>query len=127
MENQRKKEEIKKFQVLEYNRISLSLVGMYTKNLHEPTNEFYNSFISYYVLFVVVSFAIISSAVYMYQNKSHFEIISESTLVAIAGVQEAGMLLAIGKNNVQVKTLLLKLQEIVDEGNFSNENVSIFE
>lgn len=119
MSDQSKNENMKKFQVLEYNRISMGLLGMQTKNLHEPTNEFFSLFVSYYVQFIVVSFTIISSVVYMYKNKSHFEIISESSLVAIAGVQVAGMHLSIGKNNLKVKALLLKLQfDIVDKGNY---------
>lgn len=115
--NKRETEKIGKFQVLEYNRISMGWLGMHVKNLHDPTNEFFNSFISYYVLFIVISFTIMSSVVYMYLNKSHFEIISESSLVAIAGIQVAGMFLTIGMNNQKVKALFLKLQNIVDKGN----------
>lgn len=117
--DQNKNEKIEKYLVLEYNRISMGWLGMRTKNLNDPSNEFFSSLMSYYVLFIVVSFTIMSSVVYMYLNKSHFEIISESSLVAIAGVQVAGMFLTIGINNMEVKALFLKLQSIVDKGNFN--------
>lgn len=116
MEIENKKNALEKFKVLEYNQISMGWLGIHSKNLNEPTNEFYSSFIAFYVLFNVVSFTIMSSAVYMYLNINHFEIISESGLVAIAGVQAAGMFLSIGMNLNKIKRLHLTLQEIVDKG-----------
>lgn len=107
---------MEKFKVLEYNQISMGWLGIHSKHLDRPTNEFYTSFTAYYVLFNVVAFTIISSVVYMYLNIEHFEIISESGLVAIAGVQVAGMFLTIGINLKKVKLLHITLQEIVDKG-----------
>lgn len=76
---------MEKFKVLEYNQISMEWLGIHSKRLNEPTNEFYKSFVAYYVLSIVISFTIISSVVYVYLNIEHFKIITESGLVAIAG------------------------------------------
>lgn len=107
---------IEKFKVLEYNQISMEWLGIHSKRLNDPTNEFYRSFVAYYILFNVISFTIIASAVYMYVHIDNFEVITESFLVACAGIQVAGMFICIGINMQKVKTLHITLQELVDKG-----------
>lgn len=107
---------MEKFKVLKYNQILMGWLGIHSKHLDRPTNEFYTSLITYYVLFNVIAFTILSSVAYMYLNIEHFEKISESGLGVIAGVQVAGMFISIGVNLKKVKLLHLTLQEIVDKG-----------
>lgn len=106
---------MKGFKVLEYNQISMRWAGIHSKDLHKPTNEFFKSFATYYILFSVISFTIGSSAVYIYKNSTHFEMVSEPILIVIAGLQAGGMFLSVGLNMKKIKILHIKLQEIVDE------------
>lgn len=84
-------------------------------DLNKPSNEFFKSFATYYVLFSVISFTIGSSAVFVYKYSSHFEVVSEPCLIVIAGLQAVGMFVSVGLKMKQIKVLHIKLQEIVDE------------
>lgn len=109
---------MKEFKVLEYNQISMRWAGIHSKDLYKPTNEFFKSFATYYILFSVISFTIGSSAVFVYKYSSNFEVVSEPSLIVIAGSQAAGMFLSVGLNMKKIKILHIKLQEIVDESKY---------
>lgn len=100
---------------MEYNQISMSWVGIHSTKLSEPTNEFFKSFGTYYVLFSVISFTILSSAVFVYKYSSDFKLISEPCLIVIAGLQCVGMFCSIGLNMKKIKILHILLQKIVDK------------
>ncbi|XP_031637695.1 uncharacterized protein LOC116350104, partial [Contarinia nasturtii] len=106
---------MEKFEVLKYNQISMGWLGIHSKRLNEPTNEFFRSFVAFFILFNVVSFTIISSVVYVYIHIHSFEMIAEPFLDACCGTQVAGMFICIGINMKKVKKLHLVLQELVDK------------
>lgn len=109
-----------KFKVLESNQKYMTWLGIHSYRLTEPTNEFYTSFVAYYFIFSVVAFTITSSAVYIYLHLPAFEIVSEPCIVFVAGIQVVGMFISFGMKMKKVKNLHLKLQEIVNAGDFSN-------
>lgn len=111
---------MQKFKVLEYNRRLMSAIGTYSDNLSEPTNEFFKSFFSYFILFHALFMSITSSAVFMYKNFSEMSIFMEAFLIFVSGFQYGGMYLGIGLNMVKLKALHLKLQEMVDEAYISS-------
>lgn len=95
----------------------MARIGIHSHHLSEPTNKFFNSFVSYYYLFVFVVLLIVASAVNAYKNWPQIDIISEPCLIIIAGIQVTGMYLTVGFKMKQVKTLHIELQRIVDKGN----------
>lgn len=105
-----------KFKVLEYNQKFMSRFGIQSHNLNEPTNEFFKSPATYYVLINVILFTIISSAIFIYENVSQFELALQTSIIVIAGLQCGGMFLTFGLNIKKVKELHINLQNFVDEG-----------
>lgn len=103
-----------KLKVLDKNRTLMSAIGLYPNRLTELTNEFFESFSNYFILFNVI-FIIISCAVFLLNNGSDFGAALKAFLCIITGIQCGGMFLSIGLNMIKVKTLHLKLQEIVDD------------
>lgn len=106
---------MKNFNVLEYNQIYMSWIGIHSKHLNEPNNEFFKSIGTYYMVFNVISFTIVASAVFVYKNASNIELIAEPCLIVIAGFQVLGMFISVGLKMNKVKGLHIKLQEIVDK------------
>lgn len=72
------------------------------------------NFTPHLLLSIIKHLLIISSAVYMYLHIENFEVISESGLVTIAGIQVAGMFVSIGTNLNKIKHLHLVLQDITE-------------
>lgn len=105
-----------KFKVLECNHKFMVWLGIHSYRLTEPTNEFLHAISSYCVFFSVFMFTIISSAVFAYKNFSlQFDAALEAVFIVIAGLQASGMFISVGVEMKAVKTLHLKLQEIVHE------------
>lgn len=109
---------MEKFEVLMYNQMLMSKIGIYSYHLTDQTNEFFKSFATYYMLFSVFVIDTAASAMGIYENKDNLELVLEATLTVIAGIQCGGMYLSIGFNMKSVKALHLILQGIVDEGQF---------
>lgn len=103
-----------KFKVLERNRALMGAIGIYSNHLIEPTNDFCESFSTYFILFHVI-FYIISFSVITLKTVSDFGAALQACLCVITGIQCGGMFLSIGLKMIKVKTLHLKLQKIVDE------------
>lgn len=103
-----------KFKVLKYNQIFMSWLGIHSKHLNEPTNEFFKSFRSYYVL-IIMTIAILSCGRYFFTNLSEVQMALGALKIGWAGVQCIGMFIGIGLKMEQIKAMHLKLQEIVDE------------
>lgn len=105
-----------KFQLMELNLKLMSWLGIHSYRLKEPINEFFHSFFTYFNLVHAIIFVIISSVWFAMTNISQAGIMLEACMIAIAGLQYSGMFLSIGLKMKKVKSLHLKLQEIVDEG-----------
>lgn len=102
--------------ILEYNQAFMTKIGIYSYQLTNPSNEFFSSFMTYFILLNGTVFTIISSAVFVYKHLSDFQIVLETCLILIAGIQSCGAFLSIGLKMKEMKLLHLKLQAIVDEG-----------
>lgn len=108
-----------KFKVLKNNLKYMTHLGIYSDNLTEPTNEFFESISSYYVLISII-LAFTASAVFILKNSSDVKPSLGAMKICVGVVQCGGMFLGIGLKMIKVKALHLKLQSIVDEGNLIN-------
>lgn len=106
-----------KFKVLQLNQNVMARIGIHSHNLAEATNEFFNSFITYYIIFVV-TFFIFGSMTFVVINWPQYDIVAEPCLIAVGCIQVGGMYIGVGLKMKKVKLLHLRLQEIVDEGFF---------
>lgn len=103
-----------KFKVLEYNQSVMARIGIHSHHLYTPTNDFFKTFVSLYILFTI-TFFIFGSIVFICINWPQYDIISEPCLIAVGCVQVGGMFLGIGLKMKKVKQLHLRLQEMMDE------------
>lgn len=94
----------------------MAIFGIYSYHLTEPTNEFYTSIGSCYVIFWNIVFLSISSAIFCYQNVIHLDLVLRNVSLVVGGIQAAGMFISVGINMKTVKKFHLKLQQLVDEG-----------
>lgn len=104
-----------KFKVLKHNQSLMAWLGIHSYRLTEPSNEFYKSFGTYYILISIVSVFLISSA-YTALFSSDFQTVIQAWLLVVAGIQSGGMFISIGLEMKTIKRLQLKFQEIVDKG-----------
>lgn len=105
-----------KFNVLQNNQSLMAKLGIYSYRLKEPTNEFYKSLSTYYMLICIVTCSIGSSVAYVIQNISQFSSVLETCKILIISVQYAGMFLNFGLQMKKIKALHLHLQGIVNKG-----------
>lgn len=111
-----------KFRVLRFNQDFMARIGINSHRLHEPVNEFFHSFFTYFFLFHIIVFCITSSAFFVCQNLSDLGVAFATCSIVVAGFQCGGMYLSVGLKMTTVKTLHLKLQGIVDEGDEISAN-----
>lgn len=104
------------FNVLQYNQSFMAKIGIHSYRIAEPTNEFLQSPIAFFIPFVLIVCHVISSAVFISQNSQQFEAVLQAIFLMIAGIQSLGMYFSVGLKMKEVKILQLKLQQIVDEG-----------
>lgn len=109
-----------KFKVLQSNQRVMAWIGIHSHKLTEPSNEFFNSFVTFYFL-CTVGFFIFGSIMFVVINWPQYDVISEPCLIAVGCIQVFGMFLGIGLKMEKVKLLHLQLQEIVDEGKLPQE------
>lgn len=100
------------FKVLKNNELFMAWVGVRAYRFTERTNEFFTSFVPWYILLMVSVFTI-SSIVYFYMSLPRFE--SETCIVFLCGFQILGMLFSFGSEMHTIKAVHLSLQQIVDE------------
>lgn len=108
-----------KFTVLESNQAFMDWLGIYSYRLTEPTNEFLNSIVAWFFMFNSSVMIIGSSVLFIIKNMSQIQAVLGACKIAISGIQCGGMHLSVGIKMKLVKSLHLKLQQIVDEGNAS--------
>lgn len=94
----------------------MAWLRIYSHRLNEPSNEFFKSFIPYFILFCAIVCDMTSSAMFILKHLSEFLVILDPCFIVISGFQSGGMYLCAGVKLNQIKRLHLKLQEIVDEG-----------
>lgn len=104
-----------KFNVLESNQSFMAKLGIYSYKLTEPVNKFFKSFMTYYMLFSLILICVILSAMGVYVNWPNIVMVLEAFLTVVTGSQCAGIFISLGLNMKKIKTVHLKLQEIVDE------------
>lgn len=106
------------FKVLRLNELLMDRLHIYSHPLLTtasiPTNDFFRSITTYYILFHVVGF-IAGSAVFAYQNASHVVLALRTGTVLVGTCQALGMFLTVGCKFDKVKVLHQKLQAIVDQ------------
>lgn len=105
-----------RLKVLEYNQAMINKLGN-SSNFAEPANAFFRSKIVY-LLFGMIGVCITLGALGIYENWPNLELVIEATIAFVGGIQSGGMFLSLGLHFRKIKTLNLKLQEIVDHGNF---------
>lgn len=96
----------------------MARMGLYSYRLTEPTNEFFGSFASYYFLFNNGIFTLIASACFVYKHWPQMDIVSQPLTITLGGLTCFTMILSVGCKLNTVKLLHLKLQGMVDEGEF---------
>lgn len=104
---------MKKFKVLDHNEKFIACLGIRSYCFTEPTNEFFKSISSYYILWILIT-SVISSSVFTCCHWPQIEMITSSTMVSMACYQASGMFLSFGLNMKKVKAVHLQLQEIIN-------------
>lgn len=107
-----------KFKVLQTNQVFMTSLGIHSKHLTEPSNEFFKSIISYLILAALI-YSLILSIAQIYVSWSDVTSRLSAMLMAFCACQAIGMFLSIGLNMKKVKELHLQLQAIVDDGLFT--------
>lgn len=103
-----------KFKVLSSNEMLMNRLRIFTHRLNDPINDFFKSITTYYFALNIMAF-IVTSGVFVYENRSHLIVALRTAMVVIGCSQALGMFLSVGTNMLKVKALHLKLQSIVDE------------
>lgn len=106
-----------KIKILKYNQRLMTLFGVYSYQLTEPSNEFYQSFGAHYVAFCNIMFLMVSPTIFSYLNISHIDLVLQNVSLITGGIQAVGMFISVGINMKKVKMLHINLQRLVDEGN----------
>lgn len=104
------------FNVLEFNQNFMARIGINSHDLTESRNEFFRSIVAYFILFNLIGWCVVSSSVFVYENIEHLDLALQTAFVIVAGFQAGGMFLGVGLNMKAVKTVQLRLQEIVNAG-----------
>lgn len=105
-----------KFNVMSRNQKFMTLIGIHSYSVTEPTNEFLNSWTTYYILCSLTT-CIISTSGFAYKISSQIGATIDMLYLIIAAFQGCGMFICIGFKMKKVKALHLELQAIVDECN----------
>lgn len=117
------------FTVLKYDEIILARLGYFSKQMPSPTtqNKFFKRLSSYYILLTTTIF-VLTSAIFVLQNLSQFDIALRSSAIAIGTAQSIGMYFSFGTNVRKIHAIHFKLQKIIDErtsGNIFNKYSNI--
>lgn len=105
-----------KFRVLQSNQAYMAKIGIYSYRLTEPTNEFFSSIATYFMLFFMFTFNECASAMWILRHSDQLIPILDTCKVIIISSQAVGMFISIGLKMTKVKKLHLQLQRIVDDG-----------
>lgn len=108
-----------KFNVLEYNQLFMTKIGIYPSRLNEPKNIFFKSPVTFYFLYFSIVPIIILSVIGAFKNWPNVNLVLQGVTLTVAGTQAVGMYFNIGLEMEKVRRLHLMLKEIVDKGQFT--------
>lgn len=104
-----------KFKIMSHNQKLMAWMGIHSYRLTEPTNEFFDSWATFYIL-CSLTVCVVSTSAYAYKISSQIGATIDLCYLIIASFQACGMYITIGFHMKKVKVLHLELQAIVDEG-----------
>lgn len=107
---------MEKIKVFKYNQFLMTMLGIHSYNIAEPTNEYFKTPIVYIILFISFFVSGASSGIFAYENFDDFFIVLQCVYIVVLGIQQGGMHLSIGLNMNVVKATHLRIQSIVDQG-----------
>lgn len=105
-----------KFKVLDYNKALMAWFGGHGSGFPKSNRAFFTSFGSCYVLFYVIGFIIISSAVFVYDQWPNYAMLLGPCFIIIAGIQSGGMIICFGLEMPIINMVNRKLEMIIDKG-----------
>lgn len=105
--------EMKAFDVLKYQKLVLTTLGIYPTASQNGTTLFLTSFSSYCVLLVLICYAMMGSA-FVLANLSELTTALRAVIFIIGVSQATAMFFCYGINVGQIRTVHIKLQEIID-------------
>lgn len=103
-------------QVLALNLDYLTFLGIMSKHLDEPTNEFLKTFQSWFFFCSHFTTLLVFSLAYLYYNFSDLSTSTNAMIVFFAGITCFVTFLSIGMEMKTSKILYRELQSIVDKG-----------
>lgn len=107
-----------KLHVFKSNQAIMTRLGLYSYNLTDPRNEFFHSFISYYLLCQMGIFTVTGSFAFVFINWPQLDVVAQPFAIAFGASVCFCTYLCTGLKMKTIKLLHLKLQEMVDKGNF---------
>lgn len=101
--------------VLVFSQKYMTLCGISSHKLHDPTNEFYRSIVAYSIIFGL--FALVAAAaVYIFNHFTDLDTTTNSYIVLSACGATAASFIAVGINIKSVKLFYIELQRLIDGG-----------
>lgn len=95
--------------------VPTSIFNLWHRFLMRPTDHFFKSITTYYILINTTVFLIVSSAVFVYQNWWQMEFALRTCIAVVGGCQVAGMFISYGLKMDKIREFHRKLQEIIEE------------
>lgn len=112
------------FQVLQSNRNIIARLGLTTSRFsNDPANTLLTTILTYYSLFISFVFGFLSVLLLIYINFDDLKFVLDASMMAIGVPQLLGVYLSVWLNRDKVDNLQLKLQEIIDKGNFEKSRL----
>lgn len=103
-------------QVFKYNQMWLTWLGLSSKRLHQPTNDFLKSINSYVMIVSMIISMPICGSYALYLSRDDFQRMFQAFYIVSAGIQCVGSYVSIGNNMELVKSLMNEVQQISDSG-----------
>lgn len=107
-----------KMQVFKYNQWWLTWLGISSKRLNEPTNDFFTTINSYVMIISMTVSMPICGAYALYLSRDDLQRFFQAFYIVSAGIQCVGAYLSIGNNMILVKSVMNEVQRISDSGEF---------
>lgn len=110
-----------KFIALKRNRKLMKFAGLLSDRLNEPTNDFLKSINTYYFLTIITGYFISAGIVTRrFKTAAQFEDMMDLFYGVVGIFQSIALYVTIGIEMRKIKTMVLTLQEVIDEGNAKN-------
>lgn len=104
------------FKVFKYIHAVMAQIGIHSYRLNESTNDFFKTYMTYVILFIIVAFYVIATTWHIAVKTSEFGDALDPCFVLIGGLQLGGMYVGIGLKMRKVKAIQLILQGIITNG-----------